>query len=382
MLRCDERPLEHKLRLLTLVLRRNDGSSVEITQLRDPEWIADYGAHVGGTVLLDLAEMAAVGPAQVLAIDESPRIDPGPGRLITGTFHHTAAVVYNLKVESEREPFGVTGTHPFWSMDRQAWVSAADLKIGETLKTLEGTTVVESLERRPEPERVCNIEVEGDHVYRVGTSGVLVHNASAGVWTGPTHESCPAIKHCPQLDGTGSRFSNTPKFETEHSDEFFGIVLDTSGQELRRYHDLPKGFKVIVSKTGGGSKASPRILPPGWDPQANLPGSTIFNRGHLLANDLGGPGGVDDGGQENLVTQTQGFNLRVMKAGVEDAIKTLIGQGNQVYYQIIVIYDGGPIPDRLRIRACAKVGDELYDATKLTPHWEPGIRLCLKTGLP
>ena len=32
--------------------------------LRGPEWIGDYGAHIGDTVLLDLSEMAAVGPAE------------------------------------------------------------------------------------------------------------------------------------------------------------------------------------------------------------------------------------------------------------------------------------------------------------------------------
>ena len=39
--------------------------------------------------------------------------------------------------------------------------------------------VVESRVRRPGCEPVYNIEVDGDHVYRVGESGVLVHNASA-----------------------------------------------------------------------------------------------------------------------------------------------------------------------------------------------------------
>jgi hypothetical protein len=53
--------------------------------------------------------------------------------------------------------------------------------IGETLKTLEGTTVVESIEKRTRCEPVYNIEVEGDHVYRVGESGVLVHNSSARI---------------------------------------------------------------------------------------------------------------------------------------------------------------------------------------------------------
>ncbi len=66
------------------------------------------------------------------------------------------------------------------SVDRNAWVSAINLEIGETLKTLTGTTVVQSRSKREEPETVYNIEVEGDHVYRVGESGVLVHNTSAG----------------------------------------------------------------------------------------------------------------------------------------------------------------------------------------------------------
>lgn len=72
-----------------------------------------------------------------------------------------------------------------------------DLKIGETLTTLEGTTVVESLERRSEPEPVYNIEVEGDHVYRVGESGVLVHNTSVPCCAKKPEDAPP-----PQLDGT------------------------------------------------------------------------------------------------------------------------------------------------------------------------------------
>ena len=42
---------------------------------------------------------------------------------------------------------------------------------------------MESLTACEEPEPVYNIEVEGDHVYRVGEQGLLVHNASAPVPT-------------------------------------------------------------------------------------------------------------------------------------------------------------------------------------------------------
>ncbi len=109
-----------------------------------------------------MPEMGVEGLAEVLAIEPCPPLEEGEGRLVTGTFKHTSGEVYDLKLESESEPIGVTGTHPFWSVDREAWVSAIDLRIGETLKTLEGTTVVESrIEKRPGCEPVYNIEVEG-----------------------------------------------------------------------------------------------------------------------------------------------------------------------------------------------------------------------------
>ena len=77
-----------------------------------------------------------------------------------------------------RNNFGVTGTHPVCSVDRDDWVSAADLEIDEEVKTLNSTTTVESIEKTDRVETVYNIEVEGEHVYRVGESGLLVHNAS------------------------------------------------------------------------------------------------------------------------------------------------------------------------------------------------------------
>ena len=144
--------------------------------LRSRDWLEDHGAYVGGSVFLDMPEMGACGQAEVLAIEPCSSLEEGEGRLVTGTFKHTSGEVYDLKLESEF--IGVTTMHPFWSVDREAWVSAIDLEIGETLKTLTGTTVIESRSRREEPETVYNIEVEGDHVYRVGDSGVLVYNAS------------------------------------------------------------------------------------------------------------------------------------------------------------------------------------------------------------
>ena len=75
----------------------------------------------------------------------------------------------------------MTGTHPVCSVDRNDWVSVADLEIDEEVKTLNNTTTVESIEKTDRVETVYNIEVEGEHVYRVGESGLLVHNTSANI---------------------------------------------------------------------------------------------------------------------------------------------------------------------------------------------------------
>jgi hypothetical protein len=89
-------------------------------------------------------------------------------------------VVYDLQVEGESKPIGVTEEHPFWSRDRNEWVPACELRIGERLSAQDGQTPkVSGLTKRPGIETVYNIEVEGNHCYRVGEQGLLVHNVSA-----------------------------------------------------------------------------------------------------------------------------------------------------------------------------------------------------------
>src|SRR4051794_37618623 len=128
-----------------------------------------------------MPEMGVRGHALVTSIEPCPEIPQGEGRLVTGTFRHSRGIVYDLWVEGEQEPLGVTGTHPFWSVDRDGWVCAKDLKKDERLQALDGTTPrAKGLTLREEPEEFFNIEVDGDHVYRVGRQGLLLHNGSSG----------------------------------------------------------------------------------------------------------------------------------------------------------------------------------------------------------
>ena len=255
-------------REIVLVIDKPNGDRADIRLIRSVDWIETHNAKVGGEIFLDLPHMGARGFARVVAIEPCPPLGQGAGRLVTGTFRHTSGEVYDLKLASETKPIGVTASHPFWSLDRNAWVSAIDLEIGETLKTLAGTTVVESRSKREEPEPVYNIEVEGDHVYRVGESGVLVHNQSPG---------------CDPPTGTrnyGSIISIT--FRDNSGNGVTGRVGDSATAYLTPTN-------VGQSRSNFGSSS------PQWDWWESLRDvvgrSRPIEKGHILASTISGEGG-------------------------------------------------------------------------------------------
>jgi len=158
-----------------------DGHGLEVQLLRPIDWLVETGAAAGGTIRLQIDELGIDGPATVLSIDDCPAIRPGPGHVVTGTFAHDPSDnLINVQVEGEPEPIGCTPNHPFWSETREDFVQAIDLEPGEELWTSEyGIVEVQSITARPQPERVYNLEVQTEHVYQVGESGVLVHNAKS-----------------------------------------------------------------------------------------------------------------------------------------------------------------------------------------------------------
>ncbi len=136
---------------------------------------------IGYEFELQLAELGAEGPASITSIQPCPSVEPDDGtgrRLVTSVFRHAAANVIDAAVGNSDQSIGVTANHPFWSEDRQAFVPAGDLKSGESLRKADGTLtqVTRITPRGGPPVPVFNFEVEGQHVYSVGSDGLLVHN--------------------------------------------------------------------------------------------------------------------------------------------------------------------------------------------------------------
>lgn len=164
-------------RRVSLRLTKADGSPLEIDLLRPLGWIEGEGADVGTTIALDLPELGASGPAEVLAVGPCPPIAPGEGNVVTGRFmHRSSANLLDLRLEGQAEVTGVTANHPFWSVDRRAFVPAGELQVGERLDTASGAMRVASITPRAGDEPVYNLEVHREHVYQVTMAGVLVHN--------------------------------------------------------------------------------------------------------------------------------------------------------------------------------------------------------------
>ncbi len=97
------------------------------------------------------------------------------------TFKSLVAVYHNppnatLRIELDTESIVVTGIHRIWKAGR-GWVMARELKPGDTLRNLGGTSVVKSVAKeRVQP--VFNLRVADGDSFFVGQVGVLAHDNS------------------------------------------------------------------------------------------------------------------------------------------------------------------------------------------------------------
>ncbi|MBS0262750.1 MAG: hypothetical protein JSS02_12420, partial [Planctomycetes bacterium] len=163
-----------------LHMLKDNGRSLWVELLRPNEWFEQSGVTVGGTIDLDLPEMAAQGPAEILYVGPCPEIATGDGTVVTGKFTHESdgSNVINVRLEGEIKPTGVTTNHAIWSANRNGFVAVGDLKEGEAVNTLAGLRRITSIAQFRHAGYLRNIETT-EHVFVVSPSAFLVHNSCA-----------------------------------------------------------------------------------------------------------------------------------------------------------------------------------------------------------
>jgi hypothetical protein len=172
---------------------KSDSSISFVHLLRPKNWLENEAVEIQKIykdkdkqiqIWLNLPEMGITGWASLIGTNIIDEIIPGEGNIVTGTFCHVVTETIDLVVE-DIGPIGTTSNHPFWSVDRKAFVEAGRLIEGEKVQLYNGATkrVTQKL-ARPGPRLVYNLEVFGEHVYYVTPDGILVHNTC--VYVNPT----------------------------------------------------------------------------------------------------------------------------------------------------------------------------------------------------
>lgn len=171
-------------RYIDLSLTKPDGSKASIQVGRPIWWIEELGAKVGSSIDLSMHEVGIEGAARVLSItpiDADSREGAKNGNLVIGKIEHENAVVWDLVFNDDtKEPLGVTANHPLYSQDRDDWVPAGDLEMGEKVRTTNGTATLTGKSQRPGLHKVYNMEVHRSHSYYVSQFGILAHNTGIG----------------------------------------------------------------------------------------------------------------------------------------------------------------------------------------------------------
>ncbi|MEO1333111.1 MAG: polymorphic toxin-type HINT domain-containing protein [Myxococcota bacterium] len=181
---------------------------------------------------------------------------------------------------SSGEVLSVTPSHPFYSTTR-GWVDAVELYPGDQLATADVPVQVVSVAWNRQPTQVVHIEVDGEHTYFAGESGLLTHNK----WlvdrlkgllgkkpsTVVDFEILDGVRRSKAVDeaaklgiGDGKiranvieQGRNTGQIRIEAGELLSPKdSIDTSGSGLSRWHE-------ILKQTVGGSPPPPIDVTPG-----------------------------------------------------------------------------------------------------------------------
>jgi RHS repeat-associated protein len=129
------------------------------------------------------------------------------------TERHVTEVLRNhsywwVDVSAGGETITATRTHRFWVVEQNGWKEAKSLRAGEHLRRFDGNVVEIESVRLWESSVLFptfNLEVEGDHVFFVGKTSILVHNGD--VEPHPLSPEGHLYRQPPNLPG--SRLSGT-----------------------------------------------------------------------------------------------------------------------------------------------------------------------------
>ncbi|WP_192483020.1 MULTISPECIES: polymorphic toxin-type HINT domain-containing protein [Cysteiniphilum] len=259
-----------------------DGRSylAEIKLLRPSKWLEENNIdQVGKRSIFSLPEFGIDQVEVTVTNITDTRVDTKDidwrkekTKTVTGTFKRYAKDVrtYGFKDENGNiEQINATSNHPFYVVNKQAYVAIDELTVSDELVSQLGKAVKlvcpvdknsscgERYNKNGKPVVVYNLEVYRDHVYYVG-KGVLTHN----VYTGSSSSSITSgYKKIGASDGAQALINAEPSYiDFADIDIARGYTLNSKGFIQRETMDYiyradARSFDKIRSSGGfGGSR--------------------------------------------------------------------------------------------------------------------------------
>jgi RHS repeat-associated protein len=274
----------------------SDGTTdvIEVETLQPSAWVIENRAEPGSLVRLplDLEEMG-VPPsilARVVWTGPCPTLDGGPGRRVLTTVSHLNKDLWEIKVASkDGRGYSIrpTGLHKFYSVSRRAWVSAKSLVRGERLDGLFGEAVVITAAPVPGAHRVYNMNVDGEHVFRVAAPGLLVHNNGCNVPRPPAISMDDALDQAQAHLGPGNAIAEPTGKGTNL--QFRMPSVDSAGnvvQKMARFDLNPNDPHVAQNGPHLNLETQVNGKPVGTDPHLAVDPSTIRPGDYLQPGNL------------------------------------------------------------------------------------------------
>ena len=168
-------------------------------------------------------------------------------------FRNTTDEWYHIHANGEE--IICTGEHPFYVASREKFITARELKVGETLLLSDDSCVIIEgikVERLKKPETTYNFEVADYHTYYVSESQVLVHNKCFD----PTKNADYSVKY----DAEGRTFKAYHQADGSYKDLFvakdgyrhggskFKLLKEVSGSKLELIGDLNSEGVLMTAK--------------------------------------------------------------------------------------------------------------------------------------
>jgi RHS repeat-associated protein len=275
---CPSEVNEAWKRLTLVVDGQLDGEDFIAETLKSPQWMAENHAQVGGTVWMEVRELGIASFARVLAIEEAPEIEAGPGCVVLSRFTRENHNLIELHLGSG-EKLELTDTHLLYSATRDQWVSAGSLWEGEYLQGAFATVPVLAMEWVEGGRQVFNLEVERDHRYVVGDARVLAHNAKPGGprCTGLTRAQSRNITKIDDIIGHGAK----PGDFTGVAAELRGVRFPKPGGGFWDHISEMQNNLVGLKKSIGGLQGS--LKNPNLGPAERQAISAAIQRGEATA---------------------------------------------------------------------------------------------------